>query len=184
MDIDAEHSWHGQLQLSGVGKPISVNGSVKEIMLGFLRQLMQMSPRSISTGREINIIIRDSPFGDAKETREFQKLVAEVESGLDQSLVRDSRPLDGESYETYYQRLRDEGLNHFSAEYFANDWFDKEPNQRLTMWLQDSKAAQFRRLNSNNAAYESAMPSEYESLKQYVLDEFPEFCEALVFRTA
>ncbi len=106
----------------------------------------------------------------------------EVETLLDST---DSHgPAAGEAYGDFFDRLIMEGYPVASATVIASDWFGVEMDDKTIGWLNDPKAIRFRELNSRHEAFESALPSEYQSLKDYVTQVYPFFCEHLIFRTA
>lgn len=175
--------WHGQLQVSGIGDARTHTGSIMSIMSESLKDLQELNPRSLSEGKEIILILRDKPFTSRKESTAELERALEVGNQLDDSNSSNG-PEPGETYEAFMIRLVDAGMTSLTAAFVAADWFDQQPPIELLDWLNDSKAARFRQLNSSNEAYESASPNEYIELKRYVLERFPEFTRGLVFRIA
>lgn len=183
MDIRNDKTWFGQMILSGISKPFNAEGTIAGITAQFHLRLIEQSARKLTEGKEILITFRDRPFTDSKESSILKK-AQEVISGLDEIDCSENSPFPNESYEDYYDRLISQGFNHFSAAFFANDWFKREQNPRLNEWLTNPRARKFREINSSPKAFESCAPGEYEILKQFVLKEFPEFTDSITFRTA
>lgn len=180
----SDPSWFAQLRISGVPAPLEFEGSVSHITLQVMKILSSANPRELADGKQITLQFGSKPFASvASASRAIQKQAIEIESQIEFN-DDESRPIEGETYESYYDRQITRGLSPTMAEFAANDWFDIPQNPRLTAWLNDPKAQRFRELNSSHKAFESAMPSEYESLKEYVKSEYAEFTDALVFRTA
>lgn len=179
-----EEGWFGQLSISGVSQPIKAEGIISDVIGNLMDQLQKMNPRELADGKEISLVLRNREFATmSKDTLAFKKKVAEVEDGLI-GITDEGMPLPSELYEQFYDRQRARGMNHYSAEWLANEWFARTQNPALTAWLSDPRAELFRKLNSVNKAYEAATPTEYESLKRYVMENHPEFVRDLVFRTA
>ncbi len=185
MDV-RKTGYFGQMQISGVAKPINDEGSIIGMVSQFLRDLQELNPRSLKDGKEIIIILRDRPLQAVKSESQLQR-VNEVEAQLDLSTITDEIvPGNNESYFEFIKRLENSGLDNQSAIYIANDWYgiENDTTSRLAQWQNDHKAIRFRQLNSSHKEFESAMPTEYAELKQYVLREYPEFCERITFRVA
>lgn len=183
MDIRKE-GFYAYLTLNG--KNILLNHDM--LHHGSIMSSVSESLKSLSQERskgEINIILRISnqPIDLSEKGLANFNRVTEIESMLEPSEEVDV-PSTGESYEDFYRRLLTSDYNPVSAEAIAAAWFEREVNPHTTEWLNDAKAVRFRELNSRDEAYESALPEEYERLKQYVKSTYPEFIEHLTFRTA
>lgn len=171
-----EPGWHGELKVNATMS--QMNGSVQQIFAQVFAALKDAQPRDGIHGKRIVITLQTHQFSDLAQT----KLADEVESQISSNV---KTPIEGESHDEFYDRLVSSGTDPNTAGFVAADWFSRpNPNPRLGEWLRDSRAEAFRKLNSSNKAFEDALPSEYESLKQYVLEKYPEFCEAITFRTA
>lgn len=183
MDTRANR-WFGQLQLTGIAEPKNHSGSIVGILGEILKDLQELNPRTLSSGeKEIVIRIRDKPYGSEKESNRIADIAAEVMQSLTDVPVTGG-PTDGESYDQYVERLLSIGHSESSAIFLASDWFEREPPEDLMSWMNDSKAQRFRKLNGNQEAFDSALPMEYETLKHYVISEYPQFTANLTFRTA
>jgi hypothetical protein len=159
-----------------------ITGSIMSIMAEGLKALQAERARLTPDGEmEVVIRIRNQPIATDKESTlilgRSEELGALIEGEAD-------KPREDESYEDFYNRLANEGYPKPSAEYIACQWFGRESSPELTLWLNDPKALRFRELNSRDDAYEAALPSEYESLKNYVRTTYPMFVQGLTFRTA
>lgn len=183
MDLK-ESVWFGQLQISGVGKPINATGSVLGMTSEFLRALSTMNPQVLVSGKSIILAFQSTPFAEIKSSFDQVRKLSDVESLIESSDSDTGGPTQNESYEDFYARLITGGRDPNTAEFVANDWFNRPKNPRLVEWLNDEKAILFRKLNTSHEAFEAAIPSEYDSLKFYVMRTYPEFCQAIVFRTA
>lgn len=176
--------WYGQLQLSGVGEPKNHSGSIVGIMGEILKDLQQLSPRVLAAGeKEIVIRFRDKPFGETKEFNRNADIAAEIWSQIDESQI-DKGPNPSETYEQYVERLVERGMAEVTALYIAADWFNMPEPEGLRDWMADEKAIRFRKLNSSQEAYASALPMEYETLKHYIVSTYPQFADNITFRTA
>jgi hypothetical protein len=181
MDITTG-TWYGQLQVGGISKPFNFEGTVTQLSIQMLKQMQQLTPRELANGKSFTMLFSSNPFGDQKATIERNNIALEVESAIELNTHLAPEPTD--TYESYFDKLVANGTDFRTAEIVACDWFDRVPNARTGAWLNDPKAAQFRKLNSVQAAFDAALPNEYESLKRYVLAEYPEFCKGITFRTA
>lgn len=183
MDV-RKQGYFGQMQISGVAKPINDEGSIIGMVSQFLRDLQELNPRNLKDGKEIIIILRDRPLQAMKSESQLQR-VNEVEAQIEIAETP-IEPYPGETYHNFIDRLVEGGVETHIAKYIANDWFDSQTAEdaRLQQWQNDHKAMRFRQLNSSHKEFESAMPTEYAELKQYVLREYPEFCERITFRVA
>lgn len=183
MDV-RDPKWYGQLQIPGVGAPKNREGTIMKMLMDFIADIQEQNARNLSsTNKQIVIRLDILPFGKDKAGNTQADKLAEVMAGIDDSnMTRNPNP--DESYEDYYQFLRDKGLNHLSAAYIAGDWFDKPAMEDLENWMADEKAIRFRLLNGNKEVFDSAHPMEYEQLKHYVIHTFPQFAENITFRTA
>jgi hypothetical protein len=183
MDIRAKQ-WHSQLQITGVATPINRTGSLLSILSESIKDLQESTGRAASSGsREIILRLNVTPYGQEKHTDAQDDKIREVLSGIDDShMIRN--PNDGESYEEYYQFLRDKGMDHLNAGFIAGDWFEKPPMEDLENWMTDERAIRFRLLNGNKEVFDSAHPMEYEQLKHYIIHEYPQFAANITFRTA
>lgn len=176
--------YYGQLQITGNRKPINKHGSIYRLIMEFTRDLTEQSIRPNADGREIIIIIRENPFNsEEKESLDSSIKVNELEH-FAESNAKDDIPIEGESQVDFYNRLINNGLPPASAEFLMADWFGLAKDPELVEWLNDSKAVRFRELNSRQEAFESAAPTEYEILKTYVIDKFPNMTQNLTFRKA
>lgn len=181
MDV-RNQGWYGQLQISGIAKPINAEGSPLSILNGFITDLLQSTPRSLAEGKEIIIRISDRRIASTKTESSLTR-VLEVEAGIDS--VDEIKPNEYETYENFVTRLiHEEQLSESAALYIASDWFKVPPPPGLNEWLHDSKAVRFRQLNYSREAFDSAQPNEYNELKRYVLANFPDFCHQIQFRVA
>lgn len=178
-----EPEWIGQMRVTGIAKPIESDGSFNQIVREFMLQLTSMNPRENSDGKEINITLRTKPFAEDKQSRDRQQLVREVESQIE-PIDEMAGPIEGETFEQFYDRLITSGRSPATAQFVAADWFNMPQDPKLQAWLTDERAIRFRVLNTSHSAYEAAIPTEYESLKHYVMEAYPEFCAKIVFRTA
>lgn len=173
--------WHASILVSGQ-KALDCKGTIMQIQRQFLAHLLAVTPKDLKDGKSIVLRISDRPI-DAG-----QKTVAEIESEAWSHIQLDerdsSKPLAGEQYESYRDRLIAEGMAVASAEFFAADWFGQMQDVQTLRWMSDSKAQRFAQLNASKTEYESALPSEYETLKAYVMKEYPERASQMTFRTA
>lgn len=182
MDIRRD-GFFGQLVIDGVKEPKAHHGSVMRIVSESLKDLQETRVRTSSDGEsEIVIRIRNKPFDTSKESAEFLDKAAQVSNLVDSQEIM--KPADGEHYDAFLARLKAEGYPDASALMIAADWYGLEQDINLKRWLTDTKAQRFRELNSRDEAYQSAIPSEYTTLKDYVIREYPEFVTDLTFRTA
>lgn len=185
MDIQKDDSWYGQLQISGVGTPINESGTIFT-MLGRFAAHLKASPTPRGK-KEFSILFAQEPFGAEKASREEAAKIAEVASGLIDAGIDESKPKDGEAPLDYFQRLLESGYDDATAMLLMNDWFDLSDSpsvQDVLRWINDPKAQRFRLLNASQTEYDSAMPQEYDSLRHYVLREYPDRCADIKFRTA
>jgi hypothetical protein len=179
-----DNKWFSQLQIPGVAKPVNRNGSIMSIVGETLKDLMAANPRGLKDG-ECEIILRFGrvPFGDEKASNTIADIAADIWNQLGDIPVTPD-PSPDETAEQYYNRLMATGISPMSAAMQTADWFDLPEPEGLNAWMTDSKAQRFRQLNSSQSAFESALPQEYQQLKQYVLATYPQFTESLTFRTA
>ena len=188
MDLKRRDYW---ATLTVNGKPLLLGqnrmtqGSLSSIVLEAMRSLNEERARPDSAGQvEIMLRIRNKPIATDKESVASMERATELEGLLDVN-TDSTAPHLGEIYEDYYERLiSSEQLPSATAELLAAEWFGREVNPETTLWLNDHKAIRFRELNSRDELYENALPSEYESLKNYVRTTYPTFVEHLTFRTA
>lgn len=186
MDVRRDGYW-GTLSLNGkhllLGDNMCQKGSIMSLVGESLKSLQGERSRLTADG-ELQIVLRlsNQPFDTTKEGVMILGKSEEVAALLGDE--KGDSPLEGETYEEFYQRLLDSDYPQASAEYIAAQWFDHEVSPATTLWLNDPKAIRFRVLNSRDEEFEAALPSEYESLKHYVKITYPEFLEGLVFRTA
>lgn len=175
--------WHGQLSLTGIGTPSNHSGSVMQILGEILKDLQATNPRALSDGnREIVIRIRDKAYGGAKDNADLER-VLDVEAGI--TLVTEPlTPIDGMTFESYYDWLIEKQVTPATAQFLACDWFDRVVDPELVNWLADQQAIRFRQLNYNNKEFESATPTEYAILKHYVIGKYPNMTAKLVWRVA
>lgn len=179
-----DNKWFSQLQIPGVAKPINRKGSIISIVAETIKDLTEANPRGLKDG-ECEIVLRFAltPFGDEKVTNTIGDIAARLNSQVDESQVIQG-PESGETYEQYVERLMERGLNEYTALWMAADWFDMPEPEGLRDWMADEKAQRFRELNSRQVAFDSALPMEYETLKHYVISNYPQFTKNLTFRTA
>jgi hypothetical protein len=188
MDI-RRNGWFGILSVNGknlvLGRNIVEHGSIMSLVGESLKAIGAERSRPDEDGtQEIILRIRNKPIGSDKESLTIMTRASELDSMLEGS-PDGTTPIPGESYEDYYRRLiEDEQLPRATAELLAGQWFDREVNPDTTLWLNDPKAIRFRELNSRDEAFESALPDEYERLKNYVRTTYPDFLDGIVFRTA
>jgi hypothetical protein len=176
--------WFGQLVISGVGQPNAHRGSIMGIVGESLKDIGSQRMRVDANGdSEIVIRIRNKPFDTSKESALYMDKSIEVDALLDTSTDSD-KPIAGESYGDFFDRLITNGYPVASATMIASDWFELAVDEKTLGWLHDPKAIRFRELNSRTEAFDSALPAEYEALKNYVTRQYPFFCEHLTFRTA
>lgn len=164
--------WFGRLDISTEQGGISEEGSILGIVAKLIG-IIQRTKLSGQAGRVITITLSDKPIRTVTLTTESQLV----------SLTHDG-PREGETYEQFYLRLIGDGCTESIAKYMADDWFECDPDSALLAWMNDSKAQRFMQLQASKAEYESALPSEYESLKQYVISTYPERAKQFTFRTA
>jgi hypothetical protein len=176
--------WHAQLQLSGVGKPINISGSLATILGSAIRELQTVRPRQIAGGQEINLMIRDKPFNSSeKESESDLAKLLEISEQLDSSdSTRD--PLPSESFGEYYQYLINTGISPIAADSIAREWFQMPRNETVYNWQTDPKAKRFRKLNYVQSEFDKALPGEYLELKRYVTQTYPTFAAHMQFRIA
>lgn len=190
MDI-RNRDFHFQLQVNGVAQPINLHGSVTRSFSEALHRLIGLASKPNADGLRFTLICGDRPFGEVKaEDSPQTKLLAELNRSLDanptaQQQLSESQPRASESFEEFFARLRtDLEMSESAALFIACDWFGRAQDSQLVRWLSDPKVARLIELNTRTAAFESALPSEYATLKAYVLAEFPEQAKHLRFRTA
>lgn len=184
MDVRKE-GWFGKLTVNG--QPILVNNSKDMVSAGSIIRIVGDAIQSIhdirSRGKDctIQITISNMPLSDSKlaEVNRTSEIASLIEGSTDASV-----PVPDESYEDYYSRLINLGYPSASAEMLAAQWFEREVNLTTSRWLNDPRAIRFRELNARDAAYQGAMPDEYESLKDYIKITYPDFAAHLTFRTA
>lgn len=188
MDIRRD-GWFGILTINGrnilLDRNMSSHGSIMHLTGESLKAIGTERSRPDEDGtQEIILRLRNKPIGSDKDSIAMMNRANELD-GMIEGSPDSTIPIPGESYEDYYRRLiEDEQLPKATAEMLAGQWFDRPVNPDTTLWLNDPKAIRFRELNSRDEAYESALPSEYEGLKNYVRITYPEFLEGIVFRTA
>jgi hypothetical protein len=184
MDIRKD-GWFARLQVNG--KSILLDNSRNMASTGSIMRIFADALKSISAERAkqgdvtIQLTIANHVLSDARVAEVSR--ISEVESLLD-GQPDETLPRKDESYEDYHARLLEQGFTNASAIILACQWFNKEPDHDIELWLNDTKAIRFRELNSRDEAYASALPEEYESLKNYVKTTYPEFVEHITFRTA
>jgi hypothetical protein len=176
MDVRRD-GWFGQLLLSGSASPKAHRGSIMGIIAESLKDIS--ASRSRSEDSEIVLRLSRKPF--TSDSAHQMEKAFEVESLVSGDA---DQPQENESFEDFYSRLISGGYTVAAAEMIAAEWFQREPNRRAVAWLHDPMAVRFRELNTRHEAYEAAMPNEYESLKHYVVTEYPEFTSHMIFRTA
>lgn len=178
----SDSKWFGELTISGQAKPIEMRGSIKSLFAQTLVTLSKQNPRELKDGKHIGLRFSDRPF-DSKSPSLAQK-VAEVIAGLDIDPNQHDGPFPHENYQQFHDRILAETGNPSTAQWFANDWFDLPQETQSVLWMNDAKAQRFTHLNASNKAFESALPNEYEMLKQHVQLNYPEHAAKLTFRTA
>lgn len=184
MDIK-NTDWFGQLQMTGIAKPVNNQGSVLSMVGEFLVQLRTLNPREMAEGKTIVMTFSTIPIGQDKAKNDKLALVSAVTESLVES--NDLTPLAAEPIESFIKRLMISGHTPTSARFIAADWYgveDGEGTERLRAWLDNPKAIRFRELNARNDAFESAHPSEYRELLTQMLGEFPEFVRGMQLRIA
>lgn len=177
----------GYLSLNGKTLTlVDSKGSIMSLVAEAMRSLQSERSRLDGEGAiEILIRLRNKPMDTTKEGIMILGRAEEVGALLEgNGHVEADVPHNGESYEEFYHRLLNEQYPEPSAEFIAAQWFGREVNPQTTQWLNDTKAIRFRVLNTRDEEFEAALPSEYESLKQYVKAKYPEFVAHLTFRTA
>lgn len=87
MDITRDDSWHGKIEIYGVGVPKLLSGSIAVILRDTAISLKTASVRSGPNGREITLVIRDKPMSDDKEGIDMvsHAAMAELMEGAEQS---------------------------------------------------------------------------------------------------
>lgn len=171
--------WFGRFSVTGQ-KPQLLQGSAISITTECVAKLRLVNPRDSATGKRVTIEISSIPFDSALSPQD--RLAAEVESSLDINL--ESGPRDGENYDSFFLRLLEDGNTLQTARFLANDWFKLPQDTALSAWLTDEKAVRFRQLNASTTAYEGALPNEYDSLKRYVCETYPDQTKEMTFRKA
>jgi hypothetical protein len=177
----------GYLSLNGRNIPLhQFQGSTMSLIAEILKSLQAERSRLDGDGAfEVMIRIRNKPMDTSKEGVMILGRAEEVGALLEgNGHVEADTPRKGESYEEFYHRLLDEQYPEPSAEFIAAQWFGREVNPQTTQWLNDPKAIRFRVLNTRDEEFEAALPSEYDSLKNYVKRKYPDFVAHLTFRTA
>lgn len=182
MDISKD-GFYGQLKLPE-GDTIAHRGSIMSIVAESLKDIKAGRLSRSKDGSEILIRIRDQPFDTSRDALAAMNKAVEVSDLLDDSSVDESMPRANEDYEAFVHRLESDGYPRASSLMIAAEWYSMPKDAQAVGWLTDDKAKRFRELNTRNEAFEAALPSEYESLKQYVIAQFPDFTRDLVFRTA
>jgi hypothetical protein len=181
--------WFGVLTVNGKTLILNGNmcerGSIMHIIAESLKSLTAERSRPDEDGSmELILRVRNKPIDTSRENMASLNRTFEVESMIEGS-PDTTLPRGEESYEDYYKRLiEEESLPRPTAEMLAAQWFDRPVNPETQLWLNDPKAIRFRELNSRDEAYESALPEEYESLKNYVRTTYPDFVTHITFRTA
>lgn len=187
MDIK-DSKWFLQVSISGQGEPFTESGSIFDCMRASMQYLNSaQAPRSTGGGKRIAIVMQQTPFTQEKFALDFELKVAEIAAALPTDTLDESQPQEGETAQTYFERLDSLGYDPATAMMLTNDWFSNAPTDELMealRWIADPKATRFRKLNSSQEAYEAAMKNEYEDLRHYVLKVYPSQCERIVFRTA
>lgn len=188
MDIRKD-GWFGILTINGktilLDRNVVTRGSIMSLTSESLKAVSAERSRPDEDGtQEIILRLRNKPIGSDKDSIAAMNRASELDAMIEGSPDA-TIPIPGESYEDYYHRLIEaEQLPRATAEMLAGQWFDRPVNPDTTLWLNDAKAIRFRELNSRDEAYESAIPSEYEQLKNYVKTTYPQFLDGIVFRTA
>jgi hypothetical protein len=163
-------------------KALELKGTVVQIQRQFLAHLLTVTPRDLKEGKSITLRMADKPMELGQKTS--AEIEAEAWSHIQIDERDSSTPLPEESYESYRDRLIAGGMAVAAAEFFAADWFGQLQDVQTVRWMHDQKAQRFTQLNSSKTEYESALPSEYETLKAYVQREYPERAAQITFRTA
>jgi hypothetical protein len=172
----------GQLVINGTPAGKVISGSVLSIVAETLKTLSEARLRNNADGEsEIVIRIRNKAFDGSKDSLAIMNRSDEVADMLG-SVATSETPNDGESYDQFVDRLEQEGWPRASALMIAADSFGIEAT--ADAWTTDPKAVRFRELNSHRDAFEAALPSEYDSLKRYVIQTYPDRVEGMTFRTA
>lgn len=174
--------WFGQMQVSGTSRVFDEFGSIIGMMGRFNRELTQLNPRELIDGKSITIRFRDKPI-DAK-VKSLTEQAMDMESQLQINEDETGGPAEGETYVEFFDRLIGKGFHPNVARYFADDWFDKPKDEQTVRWMNDPKCARFSELQGSKVAYEQALPTEYEMLKQYVIQEYPERAKLITFKIA
>lgn len=174
MDLK-DSSWYGRLTISGTTEQILFSGSIVTMNRSFIQSLLDARPRTLASGKRVTIEFSDRPF-DLEPLNEIEMLTLDDAPPMG--------PTDGESFEEFYARKLSEGVNPVAALWQANDWFERPQDPQMVAWMTDPKIIRFNELNASKQAYESALPSEYEQLKQYIWAKYPERATHITFKTA
>lgn len=186
MDIRKD-GWFGRLTLNGKtvmlddSNNIVSTGSLMRIISDALKSLQSERARTGVTTIQLTLTNNHTELSDTRIAEQSRAL--EVDALIEVDGIADT-PGDGELYHEFYDRLIKAGYTIAAAEMVSGEWFNMPVSSQTTQWLNDPKAVRFRELNSRDEAFESALPQEYEQLKKYVRELFPEFIEHLTFRTA
>ena len=181
MDITGA-KYYAELTLSGHAKPIQLEGSIAQITQAYLTHLKSLDLRANKDGKTINLRVSSEPLIERTMSIAEQNAKMDKELGLDPADIG-LGPEPGESYEDFHRRLRTR-MTIEQASFFANDWFDRPQDPLTTQWMLDPKIRRFNMINASSRAYAEALPSEYESLKQYIKATYPAFAERINWRTA
>lgn len=181
MDIVAD-KYHAELIISGVSQPVELNGSLLTIMQLTQLELRKANCRANKDGKTITLRISDKPIVAKTMTIAEQNAKMDKELGLAPDDVGRG-PHPGESYESFHEYLCTR-MPELIATQFANDWFGRAQDPLTEAWKTDPKIKRFNAINASSAAFAEALPSEYESLKQYIKSTYPSFAERIKWRTA
>lgn len=102
-----------------------------------------------------------------------------------------TKPLPGETAETWRLRLEDFDLPGATLDLLSREYFPQSnPGEiaarmsRYQQWINDSRAMQWLHLSTNSDAFLAAPPGLYESLNRYVHESYPEFAANIPARLA
>lgn len=169
--------WHAQLQISGVTQSKQLQGSLISILGQIISELQETNPRTLANGKRITVVFGDKPMQDDQSESFVLKPIDGQGDG----------PYVGELPKEFLARLISQGCTEEIAKFYVADWFADSgfvQDSQTVRWMNDPKCARFSELQSSKAAYEQALPTEYESLKQYIIAEYPERAALITFKTA
>lgn len=180
MDIH-KAGWHSRLTITGNSQEFRFEGSWLAIMKQVSESLINLNPRVLADGNKgFSLEVSTSPITSARveELRKEQEVAALLE--VSESDLCQWKPLDGEDMAAMTLRLvRTVPMHYPEADFWARDAFGYPPDPNMQKRLNDPKVLRFLKLDASDRAAQEADPKEYESLKGYIRETYPDYYQHL-----